>query len=563
MNRKLTYLLALSAILLLLFGSCGEEGVGPVCINCEYWQEIPSGLARFPDVCPTDWRLIAFSSKRDLAGASKNYHIWVMRLAQSPTDTNRFYQITRGDSNDFHPSWSPDGKWIAFEREIQPSRYQIFAVNVEDLENPGKPFQVTEAVYSNTNPCWVVVNDTTYVAFTNAPVGNVDHDILLVRFAPSGTKPTAIRLTKDPSDYADMEGGVLSAVFHDWQTSSNRSNLIVFSSDSRTKVADIRIEARLQDGTEVNAAIIIRGKNSGKTTPYTFRYRPADQSIDLRCDLGSQYHLQGYCSPFDTIVTSIVPDVENLIDVTMIPTRGTLKVVQLIMPNLVYDVYLDGQKRLKTLEYGHHKAQTVTCLSPGKHIVELRFGVGGKDSLIDVDSNVVITVGQTTEKVFGGTFQSSQISEIGIGNPSQSLVGLFKSTERSVSALGKYTVWAINLGSSASVDDDQIRLIDDSSGSIQNPVITSDGGFVAYIKGSRDDYSIVIADLRGQGSNVTKYTLGLPGSESDIECWRMVESLAWAETDLGLKLIATLSPCGGSGVDGYTVWVADVDKLIK
>ncbi len=575
MKRKFTYLVILGTTLLLLFGSCGEEGAGPECINCQYWRSISSGSVRFPDVSPSDWHLIAFSSKRH-AGRdtvvlpTRNYHIWVMKLAESPGDTNRYYQITkdaitdRYTYNDLKPSWSPDGKWIAFQREISPARYQIYAVDVRDLEKPGIPFQVTNIDYSNTDPCWVTIGDTLYIAFTNSPLGGGDHDIMIARFDPSGAIYDPYRLTVDPSDYADEEGGVLSATFHDWQTSSNRSNSLAFSSDSRTRVADIKIEARLEDGTEVNAAIAIKGKDSGKTTPYTFRYRPVDQPIELRCVLSSDYYILGYCDPLDTTVTSLVPDTLNLIDVKFIPTKGALKVVQLVSRELTYDVYLDSERVIKGLGYGYDRARTLICLAPGKHVVELRFAVAGGDSLIDIDTNVVIVAGEVREKVFGGSLEASPMKRLELSNPDGSDKQPLKKQSKGPSSLGKYTIWKIDLGSVSSVNDDVISLIDDSSVPIQNPVITSDGRFIAYLKGYGYNCSVMVADLWDiANGNIRKWTVGLPGTSGDFECWRLVESLAWIETGSGLKLLATLSPCGGGDVDSYGIWIADVDQLIR
>ncbi|MGQ9811023.1 MAG: TolB family protein [bacterium] len=402
MNRRSAYIAILSMVLFFLFGSCGEEGVGPECVNCEYWHRISSGSARFPDVNPANWRLIAFSSKRgSLGGASKNYHIWVMELGESPSDTARFYQITKDDRNDLRPSWSSDGKWIAFQREVCPSGYEIYAVDVSDLDNPGKLVRVTRIdcpkgnLCSNTDPCWVTIGDTAYVVFTNSSVANTDHDILIARFDTLGPQ-TPIPLTIDPSDYAAKEGDVLSAVFHDWQTSSNRSNLVVFSSDSRTLVGDIRVEAYLADDTPVDAKILIKGKDSKKTTPYVFRYRPVDQPIELTCELGEGYHRDGYCDPFDTTVTSLLADALNTISVRLFPTKGTLKVAQEVS-ELRYDVFVDGRMKIRQLEKGIDKAQSVTCLAPGTHIVELWFITWTAEStLVDVDSNVVIQAGQVT-----------------------------------------------------------------------------------------------------------------------------------------------------------------------
>lgn len=570
MNRRSAYIAILGMVLFFLFGSCGEEGVGPECVNCEYWHRTSSGSARFPDVNPANWRLIAFSSRRDsLGGASKNYHIWVMDLGESPTDTTRFYQITKDDCNDLKPSWSSDGKWIAFQREVcGDNRYEIYAVDVSDLESPGPPVRVTRIdcsegdPYSHTDPCWVTIGDAAYVVFTYCSVGNADHDILIAGFDSLGPQ-TPIPLTIDPSDYAAQEGGILSDVFHDVQTSSNRSNLVVFSSDSRTLVGDIRVEAYLADSTPVDAKIFIKGKDSEKTTPYVFRYRSVDQPIELTCELDTAYHYSGYCDPFDTTVTSLLADTLNVIKVGFSPTRGTLGVTQLIA-ELRYAVFVDGEEKIRWLAHGD--TEYVTCLDPGSHIVELWFTAVQPPTLIDVDSNVVIEAGQVTEKVFRQSSQGSEINEVRFEGSHQYRPGILSGGLKSVSSPRECTIWSIDIGSVLSTDDDALRLIESSINPIQNPVITSDGDLVAYlvtyIGGSSPSQRIVVARIE-EGGNIIRHTIGLPGDPGDLECWRLVESLSWLETDQGLKLIATLSPCGGGGVDDFEIWVADVEELLR
>lgn len=83
-----------------------------------------SGLERLTDspafddqgVLSPDGRSLAFVSTRD--GGMAN--IWVLDLAR-----HRYSNVTRHHSGNFRPSWSPDGKWLAFtsDRDMPHKRY--------------------------------------------------------------------------------------------------------------------------------------------------------------------------------------------------------------------------------------------------------------------------------------------------------------------------------------------------------------------------------------------------------------------------------------------------------
>ena len=52
-----------------------------------------------------------FVSNRDATGGPGNVEIWVM-----DTDGGHAVNLTRSPYIDDHPAWSPDGRWILFER---------------------------------------------------------------------------------------------------------------------------------------------------------------------------------------------------------------------------------------------------------------------------------------------------------------------------------------------------------------------------------------------------------------------------------------------------------------
>ena len=52
-----------------------------------------------------------FVSNRDATGGPGNVEIWVM-----DTDGRHAVNLTRSPYIDDHPAWSPDGRWILFER---------------------------------------------------------------------------------------------------------------------------------------------------------------------------------------------------------------------------------------------------------------------------------------------------------------------------------------------------------------------------------------------------------------------------------------------------------------
>ncbi len=111
-------------------------------------------LTKTPDIetepsWSPDGKKIAFSSNR-----RGNWQIFVMN-----SDGTGLYQLTMRDTaNDRYPTWSPDGKWIAFQstREVvkQPDA-QIYIVRAEGMKNPNEWIcQLTKDKGSKLYPCW-------------------------------------------------------------------------------------------------------------------------------------------------------------------------------------------------------------------------------------------------------------------------------------------------------------------------------------------------------------------------------------------------------------------------
>ena len=70
-----------------------------------------SAVARAPDRAR-----IAFVSRRDSVEGFSGWRIYTM-----DADGGRLEKLVGRDDDSFAPSWSPDGRWIAFDSEIDPS----------------------------------------------------------------------------------------------------------------------------------------------------------------------------------------------------------------------------------------------------------------------------------------------------------------------------------------------------------------------------------------------------------------------------------------------------------
>ena len=107
---------------------------------------------------------IAFSSDRD-----GNLEIYVM-----DADGGNLQRLTNQPDSDFHPSWSPDGKWIAFlsRRDQVRSKHGIAAeIYVMDAGG-GNPQRLTNNPHADYHPSWSP--DGKQIAFASVRDGNTD-----------------------------------------------------------------------------------------------------------------------------------------------------------------------------------------------------------------------------------------------------------------------------------------------------------------------------------------------------------------------------------------------------
>ena len=125
---------------------------------------------------------IAFDSNRD-----GNFEIYVM-----DADGANLQRLTNHPDGDFHPSWSPDGKWIAFlsRRDQVRSKHGIAAeIYVMDAGG-GNPQRLTNDLHDDYHPSWSP--DGKQIAFASVRDGNTD---IYVIDADGGNEQ---RLTNNP-----------------------------------------------------------------------------------------------------------------------------------------------------------------------------------------------------------------------------------------------------------------------------------------------------------------------------------------------------------------------------
>ena len=103
--------------------------------------------------------MIAFMSSQSGAGQD----IWVINA-----DGSGLRQLTTGVTQDFNPSWSPDGARIAFASGYSPDKEERPEIWVMDADGANK-IQLTEGSESYDYPVWS--SDGSMIAYSSRRLG--------------------------------------------------------------------------------------------------------------------------------------------------------------------------------------------------------------------------------------------------------------------------------------------------------------------------------------------------------------------------------------------------------
>ncbi len=78
-----------------------------------------------------DARQIAFASNRSTPDPDRNYNTDIWTVSADNTDTGKsLTQISKGTAADGSPTWSPDGKWIAYTTQLDEKLFQYATFHI-------------------------------------------------------------------------------------------------------------------------------------------------------------------------------------------------------------------------------------------------------------------------------------------------------------------------------------------------------------------------------------------------------------------------------------------------
>jgi hypothetical protein len=366
---------------------CSTDDPVPECTNCESWEQVTPGLARFPDPDPADPRWVVYSTIEKRANAPDanresdediwlTYHDGSGDIADTPS-----WQLTDdalGTGDNTAPRFSPTGAQIAFAHATGGGNFDVWRLPLTVPADPADPplAGAPEIVAADArDPVWATETRLYFVR------GDKIHRVDL----PAGAGPplsAPLPLTFNPPQFASNE------VFIDRHPSFSPDGGAVFNSIGRRSVADVVMKAFEvdetvfpPDTTEARAWIsyqpptaqapaypLFLGADTLRT-PRTLRSVPVDRggtfTLGVRRD--SRFlapSQQSYCDTLITIPASLQPGDVDTLKYYFRVIRGTLVVASGIGQVGATWARQDQRESVNFTIAGPGGSRTFPCLMP-------------------------------------------------------------------------------------------------------------------------------------------------------------------------------------------------------
>ncbi|HMB70676.1 MAG TPA: hypothetical protein VKU85_15280, partial [bacterium] len=238
----------LSILLLLAAAGCSSDDPVPVCVNCEAWEQVTDGLARFPDAHPVDPKWIAYSTIEKRANApdanrESDEDIWLTYSADDGNlADNPKWQLTDdtlGAGDNTAPRFSPTGAQVAFAHATGGGNFDVWRMAVTVPADPANPpvLGTPEIVVTDArDPVWST--ETRLYFFRADKLYRVD-----LPSGPGAPVSAPLALSFDPPTYASTEEYI------DRHPSFAMDGGAVFTSLGRRSTADVLLKAYEVDET--------------------------------------------------------------------------------------------------------------------------------------------------------------------------------------------------------------------------------------------------------------------------------------------------------------------------
>jgi dipeptidyl aminopeptidase/acylaminoacyl peptidase len=224
-----------------------------------------------------DGKLIAFSSNRSTSDPDANYNVDIWVVASDNTDKGaQLTKISSSLGEDHSPTWSPDGKFIAFTSQLDPKLFQYATKHLAIAPSTGGPVKVLTASFDRmvTFPHFSPDGNSLYF------IADDDGTQNLCRISASGGKVTRLiggRLMV--YDYFMTKSGEIAAQI----SHLDRPNEIYFlpaPSAAATAVEPLRRITHVNDGilAKLHLATIeyVHFKSKDGTPVSGYLYKPLD-----------------------------------------------------------------------------------------------------------------------------------------------------------------------------------------------------------------------------------------------------------------------------------------------